>query len=267
MKKRSMLAAAMGVALALLVPAAEAGAAPPRNTAFAGNVIPPGFDIFCHGGARTGEATGPVKIRVGTGSGGNTANATSVVASWPGGSFRMSRFNHTYTLSSKTKFNCPAAGPASTMTVTFQPFRGSRRVGDADTETVAVKRVDVQLFAAAASLGEINVNCQTNDTSGRSATRLRLKATHNTSGVNPTLLGDDQRIATRLVASWPGGSVTIGRFESFYTASSRVTFPCPVRTTPGSGTLTVSIQPYRGSAQVGSPAKVLVKLNRVGSPS
>ena len=121
-------------------------------------------------------------------------------------------------------------------------------------------------FAAGTNVSTLNVTCAPGATSGTSPVVLRVKATRRYSGVTADYLGDTQRRSTRIVASWPGGSMTIGRFESFYRLTGQQVFPCPpLASAPG--TFTITLQPFRGRNPIGTSAKADVRLNRVGSAS
>ena len=133
----------------------------------------------------------------------------------------------------------------------------------------AKARPNTYRFTGGTSPSSINVTCAPGATTGQSATRLRVKATRKfSSAVTPEFIGNSLGRSNRFVASYPGGSMVIGRFETLYTINSqgKFTWPCP-----SGGALTShspsTIQGFRGRTPVGTAAKVNVTLNRVGSAS
>jgi hypothetical protein len=133
----------------------------------------------------------------------------------------------------------------------------------------AKPRPNTYRFTGGTSPTSINVTCAPGATTGKSATKLKVKATRKFStAVTPEFIGNSLGQSNRFVASYPGGSMTLGRFETLYTINSqgKFTWPCPSGGATTS-TFTINIQGFRGNKAVGTPAKVNVTLNRVGSAS
>jgi hypothetical protein len=140
----------------------------------------------------------------------------------------------------------------------------------APTAAQAKSRPNTFRFTGATAPGSINVTCAKGATTGRSATKLKVKATRNIGkNVPADAIGNTLGQSTKLVASYFGGSMTLGRFETFYTLNSKgqFTFPCPMTELNGTSQLVITIQPYRGRNPIGTPAKVGVTLRRVGAAS
>jgi hypothetical protein len=84
--------------------------------------------------------------------------------------------------------------------------------------------------------------------------------------VTPDFIGNSLGQSTKLVASYPGGSLTVARFENLYTINpgKSFRFPCPNTAVGGTSQFPITIQPYRGKKAIGTPGKVNVTLRRVG---
>jgi hypothetical protein len=134
-------------------------------------------------------------------------------------------------------------------------------------EALAKPRPRTFKFAGGTNITSLNVTCAPGATSGSASALLMVKATRRYGAVTANYLGDSLGRSTRIVAQFPGGSITIGRFEQFYRFPRNYKFPCPVHTNPASSTFTISLQPFRGRTAIGTAAKVDVRLNRVGSAS
>jgi hypothetical protein len=284
MKLRTKLIAAGVAAAAVLLPSTDAGALLPgmAGTTFSGvaaiglqSQIGDGgaIPVKCLPGSTTGRSSTRMQLWLsgnpddGQGSAGDLSNATWVKASWPGGSLTLTRAGRAYTTSSSAKFPCPATDTAP-MTITFQPYRGSRKVGVPSTSQVNVQwtgpRV-VRQFAALASAQQIEVTCLPNG-KARAVTPIQLRTTRTTAGLEAALLGDDLNRATKFRASWKGGSMTLTRMERSYTVSRGARFPCPDPNNANSRQLPVTVQAYRGSLKVGAPAHLYLGLYNPAAP-
>jgi hypothetical protein len=284
MKMRMRLIAAVGVAAAVMLPAADAGAALGGQTSssFAPVVttsVQPlsggttALPVKCQPGSSTGTSTGSMFLSLspntaGANSIGSFGNAKSVKAIWPGGSMWLTRVGRTYKTSKSTRFPCPATNTAP-MTVTFQPYRGSKKVGSAAVTQTSVGYVGprvVRQFAAWPSVDTIDLSCKPS-TMVKSLTTLKLEATRNLNGTAPANLGDDLNKATSLRATWNGGSATLQNFGPFYAVSSASRFPCPDPAKPDSRQLSITVQGYRGALKVGAPAHINLGLFNVSAPA
>lgn len=124
-------------------------------------------------------------------------------------------------------------------------------------------------FTGSTNPTSVNVTCAPGATTGTSATKLRVKVTRNFSNaVTPEFIGNSLGQSNRFVASYPGGTTVLGRFENWYQINSKgkFTWPCPSGGALQS-TFTITIQGYRGNKPVGTAGKVNVTMNRVGSAS
>jgi hypothetical protein len=127
------------------------------------------------------------------------------------------------------------------------------------------------LFTGGTNVSKLNVTCAQGATQGTASTTLKVKATRKyPKGVTSDFLGNSLGQSTKVVASYPGGSQTLFRFESWYTINKNKTkfsFPCPMTAVGGTSTFEIVLQPYRGSNPIGTAAKVNVTLTRVGQSS
>jgi hypothetical protein len=137
------------------------------------------------------------------------------------------------------------------------------------TAAHAKARPNTFRFTGGTNPTSINVNCAPGATQGKSSTRLKVKVTRKfSSAVSAEYIGNSLGQSTRFVASYPGGSMVLGRFEQWYYINSqgKFTWPCP-----SGGALqskfTITIQGFKGNKPVGTTGKVDVTLNRVGSAS
>jgi hypothetical protein len=119
-------------------------------------------------------------------------------------------------------------------------------------------------FVVSASQNSYNVKCAAGADSGTSSIKIRL--TRNTRRVTPAEVGYDNFRATKYVASWDGGSITMRSLGRFYPAQHGVKFPCP-ETSAGHGTFVIKVQPFRGNTAIGKASTYVVVTHRVGSPS
>jgi hypothetical protein len=130
-------------------------------------------------------------------------------------------------------------------------------------------------FTGSTNVSSLNITCAPGAEKGTTPTKLKVKATrHFNKHVTDDFIGNSLGQATKFVASYPGGSLVLARFETFYTinANKSFKFPCP----PNTGSVhpdavtsqfVISIQPFKGDKKIGTPAQVEVKLRRVGSSS
>lgn len=127
------------------------------------------------------------------------------------------------------------------------------------------------LFTGGTNVSKINVTCAKGATQGTATTTLKVKATRRYSKkVTADFLGNSLGQSTKVVATYPGGSQTLFRFESWYTINKnrkKFSFPCPMTGVGGTSTFEIVLQPYRGRVAIGTAAKVHVTLTRVGQPS
>jgi hypothetical protein len=125
-------------------------------------------------------------------------------------------------------------------------------------------------FTGGTAPGIINVTCAPGAQTGKSPTRLKVKATRRfNKKVTENFIGNSLGLSTKFVATYPGGSLTLGRFERWYTinAQRQFSFPCPMTAVNGTSQFEITIQPYRGRRPIGTAARVNVTLRRVGSSS
>jgi len=133
----------------------------------------------------------------------------------------------------------------------------------------AKSRPNTFRFTGGTSPSSLNVTCAPGATTGKSVTKLKVMVTRKfSSAVTPAYIGNSLGQSTRFVASYPGGSLTLGAFEHFYTINSagKFTWPCPSGGALTSS-FTITIQAFRGKNPVGTPGRVDVTLHRVGSAS
>jgi hypothetical protein len=133
-------------------------------------------------------------------------------------------------------------------------------------EALAKPRPNTFKFAGGTNVTTLNVTCAPGAAKGSASALLMVKATRRYGAVTANYLGDSLGRSTRIVAQFPGGSITIGRFEQFYRFPRNYQFPCPALANQSS-TFQISLQPFRGRNPIGTAAKVDVRLNRVGSAS
>jgi hypothetical protein len=133
-------------------------------------------------------------------------------------------------------------------------------------EALAKPRPRTFKFAGGTNVTSLNVTCAPGATAGSPSALLMVKATRRYGAVTANYLGDSLGRSTRIVAQFPGGSITIGRFEQFYRFPRNYKFPCPAAANQSS-TFQIKLQPFRGKNAIGTAAKVDVRLNRVGSAS
>lgn len=274
MKMRTKLIAAAGAVAAMLLPSSDAGAAISGISGnFAGTAAmtaSPALRVNCTPGAATATSSDRLRLTLDDNEAlvadqGTVSNANRVKASWPGGSIWLYRAGRVYQTSKSTKFPCPAQDGAVPMTVTFQPYRGNRAVGDASSSEVAVSWTgarSVRPFAVLADTGQMDLDCAPGQ-KVKASNRLRL-APHNgpsvIGGIDASLKGDDVGRATRYVASWNGGSLTMTKLGRTVTVSGGAKFVCPNPNNPDSQRLVINVQAYRGRVKVGIPAKVVLGL-------
>lgn len=278
MKMRIKLVAALGTATALLLPASQAGAAIGNPSAnFVGEISLDELNVKCKPGDSTGTLTQRIRVAAkGTAltvaqGAGVIGNSTKIVASWPGGSSSMTRFGRQYLLSENAKFPCPAID-GSPMAMTFQPYRGSKRVGVAATVGVEVNWVGprvVRPFAGLTSGENIFVDdcvdVRRGTDYGKLKTAFSVRASHNTAGIPEGLLGDDlNRRVTKIVASWGTGSVAVKRYDTNVTVKTGSRFPCVNPLVPASRNLTIRYQAYAGPLKIGKAAQRIVNLVQDG---
>jgi hypothetical protein len=132
-------------------------------------------------------------------------------------------------------------------------------------------------FTGGTNVSTLNVTCAKGATSGTTSQKLSVKATRKfSSAVTEDFIGNSLGQSTKFVASFPSpgtkggvGKLTLTRFESLYkiNPSKNFRFPCPNTAVGGTSTLNITIQPYRGSKPIGTPAQVNVNLVRVGQGS
>ena len=119
-------------------------------------------------------------------------------------------------------------------------------------------------FAVGASQNSYNVTCAPDAESGKASIKIRL--TRSVRRVSPSEVGYDNFRATKYVASWDGGSITMRQLGRYYPAQHGVTFPCP-ETSAAHGTFVIKVQPFRGNTAIGKASTYVVVTHRVGSPS
>lgn len=140
----------------------------------------------------------------------------------------------------------------------------------APTAAHAKVRPNTFRFTGGTNVSKLNVTCAKGATQGTASTTLKVKATRKFSiKVTENFIGNSLGQSTRIVASYPGGSQTLTRFESWYNINKnrKFTFPCPMTAVGGTSTFQISLQPYRGADPIGAAAQVWVTLTRVGQSS
>ncbi|HEV3503915.1 MAG TPA: hypothetical protein VG637_01360, partial [Actinomycetes bacterium] len=98
-----------------------------------GGTIP----VQCQPGSATGRSTSRMQLWLsgnpadGKGTAGDLSNATSVRATWAGGSQTLTRAGHAYTTSSSAKFPCPNPNNPNSrqLQISVQAYRGAFKVG------------------------------------------------------------------------------------------------------------------------------------------
>lgn len=136
----------------------------------------------------------------------------------------------------------------------------------AGASTLGKPRPSTGRFAGVSNVRDLNVTCAPGADFGPASLRPKIKMTRRTTGYNPADLGDTKRRSTRIVATYPGGSQSLGRFENFYSLPRNFNFPCPPSSSQVTG-FDILLQPYRGRVPVGTPAAAHINLHRVGSAS
>lgn len=134
-------------------------------------------------------------------------------------------------------------------------------------------RHDNEEFAGVANVKSLNITCRRDDDDkGRSAVRLKIKVTRKTKGVKPEHLGDDNGWGDRghVEAVFPGGSLVLHRFETFYSFPKNFRFPRPDNGKDGK--FVIKLRPFkRGPSQkyrrIGDDAPLTIKLRCVRPPS
>lgn len=140
----------------------------------------------------------------------------------------------------------------------------------APTAAEAKSRPNTFRFTGATNVSNLNVTCAPGATKGTVPIKVKVMATRNFSKkVSADFIGNSLGQSTKFIASYPGGSLTLGRFELLYTINSAKTFrfPCPNTDVGGTSQFTIVIQPYRGKNKIGTAGKVEIRLHRVGAGS
>lgn len=133
-------------------------------------------------------------------------------------------------------------------------------------EALAKPRPRTFKFAGGTNVTSLNVTCAPGATTGPVSSAVTVRMTRRYKGVTANYEGDTLGKSTRIIASWPGASMPLARFENAYRLPRSYQFPCPpLANQPG--TFTITLQPYRGRNPIGTPARVDIRLNRVGSAS
>jgi hypothetical protein len=138
--------------------------------------------------------------------------------------------------------------------------------------TAAEARRDGEEFAGVANVKSLNITCPRNDGDrGTSPVRLKIKVTRKTKGVKSELLGDDDGWGDRghIKAVFPGGSLILHRFETFYSFPRGFRFPRPDN---GRKTFEIRLVPFKRThgkyRRVGDDeARIIIKLRCVRPPS
>jgi hypothetical protein len=109
------------------------------------------------------------------------------------------------------------------------------------------RRSDGEAFAGVANVKSLNITCRRHDDDdkGTSPVRLKIKVTRKTKGVDSELLGDDDGWGDRghIKAVFPGGSLILHRFDTFYSFPKNFKFPRPDN--DGRTTFRIRLQPFK----------------------
>ena len=135
-------------------------------------------------------------------------------------------------------------------------------------EAFAQPRPNTYRFVGGTNPVNLNVTCAPGATTGTVPSKVKVLASRNVKKVTPDQIGNSLGQSTKFVASFPGGQITVPRFESFYTLNSakNFKFPCPANANQA-GSFPITLQGYRGNRPVGTPALVHILTHRVGSAS
>lgn len=123
----------------------------------------------------------------------------------------------------------------------------------------------VRKFALAASQNTYNVTCAPGASQGTSSIKIKV-VTRGLKRITSSELGDDTGRAKLWVASWQGGRITMNRTNKYFPAQDGVTFPCPA-TVGAPAPFKITVQGFRGTVALGTPATYWMTMFRVGSPS